>query len=315
MGITNISWVRNADGSKGRTWPVVTGCTPVSEACDNCYAAELAGTMLKTHPRYKGLTTDHYNDSYRWTGEVRLNKDLLQAPLSWRKPQTVFVASMGDLFHPAVPEAYIHDIYDVMTATPQHTYIVLTKRPERIVPVLYGDSCYLGGGDYLPNVWHLTTVENQEWADIRIPHLLSLRAMAEGWPVLGISAEPLLDSIKLGVYLRAYTQKEVQTDPRYKFKLDWLLCAGESGPHARAMHPDWARSLRDQAAATGTLFFFKGWGGWAPAEGETPHVKFTDGTGMVWRGKKGSGRVLDGQEYLEMPQRKGGGAYIQDPII
>ena len=130
---TKIEWARNPDGSKGETWPVVTGCTAVSEGCRNCYAARIAATRLKHHPRYEGLATIE-NGKARWTGEVRLNYDVLEQPLHWRKPRIIFVASMGDLFHENVSFEFIDLVFLTMTAcNGLHTFQVLTKQPKRML--------------------------------------------------------------------------------------------------------------------------------------------------------------------------------------
>src|SRR3990167_9713762 len=176
MTKTSIEW---AD----EVWNPVTGCTKVSQGCKNCYAERIA---------------ERFWGDRKFT-DVQMHEDRLRAPLHWKKPRRIFVNSMSDLFHPAVPASFIHAVYYVMTESKQHTFIVLTKRPERIVPVLYGaeSNYYLGGGDYLPNVWHLTSAENQETANTRVPELLKLCGMSGGWPVIGVSVEPMLGPVKL----------------------------------------------------------------------------------------------------------------------
>lgn len=113
-------------------WPVVTGCSPAGEGCWRCYAARLAGTRLRHHPRYQGLAVRVNKDAYEFTGEVRFHADLLDAPLRRRKPSVIGVAFMGDLFHPKVTDEQIDEVFAVMALTPHLTYIVLTKRPERM---------------------------------------------------------------------------------------------------------------------------------------------------------------------------------------
>jgi len=196
----------------------------------------------------------------------------------------------------------------------------------------------MGGGDYLPNVWHLCTVENQEMADKRIPELLRLRVYSAGWPVLGVSVEPMLGPIDLtNVQFDKWTRMNVlegcgiTTRPggmgqmlpnAFCEKLSWIIAGGETGPKARPMHPDWARSLRDQCQEAGVPFFFKQWGRWAPAgnycrdedglwmhtngdtfgplEGETFSPTPT-AQHMIMVGKKAAGRLLDGRTWDEMP--------------
>lgn len=237
---TKIEWVRNSDGTRGETWNPVTGCTKISPGCAHCYAERIARRLAG---RCGYPEAPHHFD-------VTLHPDKLNDPLKWKKPQTIFVCSMSDLFHESVPADYITHIYEVMAASPQHTFIVLTKRPERIVSVLYGEEgrWYLGGGDYLPNVWHMTSAENQETANNRIPELLKLYDISWGWPVLGVSVEPMLGAIDLSesIGIRKYLPA-----------LDWVICGGESGPGARPMREEWARDLRDQCREAGAPFFFK----------------------------------------------------------
>lgn len=297
MGKTSIEWT---DAS----WNPVVGCTEVSPGCANCYAARLAATRLKNLPDYKGLTTiarvsNEKNAATRWTGEVRMLPDRLAEPLHWKKPRRIFVCDMGDLFHESVPDEFLYRLFAVMLATPRHTFQVLTKRPARMgdfmrklaaawtfprVPVTVSLP--------LPNVWLGVSVENQHFADERIPLLLSTPAA-----VRFLSCEPLLGPVDLR-YLQPDREVEIDAlkgthgvhrphsgeNPR----INWVICGGESGANARAMHPDWARSLRDQCVAAGVPFFFKQWGEWA-------------GCGIKF-GKKKAGRLLDGREWNEFPQ-------------
>ncbi len=225
----------------------VTGCSPVSAGCAHCYAARLAATRLRKNPRYVGLADkEPLGDRYDWTGEVRLHPDLLEQPRHWRKPRRIFVCSTGDLFHPDVPASFIDQVWEMMAACPQHTFIVLTRRPEHIAEKLYGVTTEnpareLGGGDYLPNVWLGTTVENQAMADQRIPVLLSIPAA-----VHFISAEPLLGPINLR-----------QAGPHTNYRLGWCIAGAETGPGARPMQQEWATDLYRQCEAAGVPFFFK----------------------------------------------------------
>lgn len=274
------------------TWPVITGCSPVSAGCANCYAARLASGRLRHLHAYHGLAR-----ADKWTGEVRFNQDMLDLPLSWKRPRKIFVCPTGDLFHEGVDAAWLYTIFDVMDKCRRHTFILLTKRPERIIPLLYEGQPivrYFRDGDHLPNVWIGTSVENRQTADERIPKLLDIPAA-----VRFISAEPLLGPI----------QFRISHSP---FRLpDWVICGGESGPKARPMHPDWARSLRDQCQAASIPFFFKQWGEWGPDGGEArdegrrakdasflhPPSSF----GLVRLGKRRAGRLLDGVEWSEFP--------------
>lgn len=272
------------------TWNPVTGCTPVSSGCKNCYARRMA-------KRLAGRCGYPADEPFK----VTLHPDRLEQPLKWKKPRRIFVCSMGDLFHPDVPADYITAIYDVMGAASKHTFIVLTKRPERIDPVLYGEDgrWHYGGGDYLPNVWHLTTAENQEMADKRIPILLKLREASSGWPVLGVSVEPMLGPISFR-WAKWEPWKPLRNNHLDGLRrLNWIICGGESGPGARPMPPEWPRELKDQCREAGVPFFFKSWGEWvSPSQGDG--IGITDNPRKV--GKKRAGRLLDGREWNEYPK-------------
>jgi len=265
MATTKIEW---ADV----VWNPITGCTPVSEGCRNCYAKRMA-------QRLRGRFGYPADEPFR----VTFHKDKLYEPLRWRKPRRVFVCSMGDLFHPDVPPNYIHDIYEVMSAAKRHIFIVLTKRPERILKVLYdAEPFYFGGGDYLPNVWHLTSIENQQVAETRIRALLKLREASLGWPVLGVSCEPLLGPVDLEAWFCHYDKNGEPSGPRCKPNgkpiIDWVIVGGETGPGARKMNPEWVRDIRDQCIEADVPFFFKQWGG---SDWEFAHFNIIDG--RMWR--------------------------------
>lgn len=323
------------------TWNPITGCTLVSEGCRHCYAAGLAATRLKHHPSRAGLARINAAGEAKFTGEVRFNEQWIDQPLRWRRPRMIFVCAHGDLFHESVPDDWIDRVFAVMAVASHHTFQVLTKRPERARDYLgtragdwqlhWPDAARKSGallGDMpalrsraaqfpLPNVWLGTSVEDQATADARIPHLLAAPAA-----VRFLSAEPLLGPVDLQ-RIPAGTQGE---------RLDWVIVGGESGAHARPMHPDWARSLRDQCACSGVAFFFKQWGAWGPDDGPPSGVDrvmegrdacaWWNGTGWtieengyavdldaargsgewVYRhGKKRAGRVLDGRTWDEMP--------------
>lgn len=281
MAATSIEWTRSDDGTAGVVWNPSTGCDRLSPGCDNCYAL----TMAK---RLKGMGQAKYqtDGDPRTSGPgfgLAVHEDALTIPVGWRKPRRIFVNSMSDLFHADVPVEFIAKVFAVMAATPRHTYQLLTKRHGRMRSVLNDPKFrqsvqrripYAGGNPYahkhyklwpLPNVWLGVSVEDQQWADIRIPALLDTPA-AVRW----ISAEPLLGPVDLhncdGVDA---IEKDWIGGPGggsgapHPF-LRWVVAGGESGPDARPMHPDWARSLRDQCTAAGVPFFFKQHGAWAP---------------------------------------------------
>lgn len=287
---THIEWT-------DATWNPITGCSVVSAGCKHCYAMRLAGTRLRDHPSRAGLTRQTLIGPV-WTGDVRLNEDWLDQPLRWKKPRRIFVCAHGDLFHQAVPNAWIDRVFAVMALAPQHTFQVLTKRPERMLDwfqrnpykgiIGYADIiresrpslCRIGISD--PNVapWpnvHLgVSVENQAAADERIPLLLDTPA-AIRW----ISAEPLLGPLDIfngdpdprlaghtatATYLGDWWEPGDGLSSAPRHGLDWVVAGGESGPGARPSHPAWFRSLRDQCQAAGVPFFFKQWGEWLPAD-------------------------------------------------
>ena len=282
------------------TWNPVTGCTKVSPGCDHCYAERVTERF-------------HGKGSF---ATVRLHPERLDQPLRWRKPRRVFVNSMSDLFHDDVPDEFIAHVFAVMSLTPQHTYQVLTKRHARMRSLLSGSERWWGlldaaeenlvedewiihdrhvepTGDPWPlrNVWLGVSVENQQWADIRIPALLETPAA-----VRFLSCEPLLGPVNLDPW-RSPDEPWNGRSPA-DTRIDWVIVGGESGPGARPMRPEWARALRDQCRAAGTPFFFKQWGeygqqGW--------RVDPTHTGEMVRMGKKIAGRALDGRTWDEYP--------------
>jgi protein gp37 len=248
------------------TWNPVTGCTKVSPGCDHCYAERIV-------ERFKGKGAFEV---------VVRSEEKLYAPLKWRKPRRVFVNSMSDLFHDDVPDSFIARVFSVMARTPQHSYQLLTKRHARMRSLLNRKSFRDNLLDMLPdavwplpNVWLGVSVEDQKWADIRVPALLDSPAA-----VRFLSCEPLLGSVDiLHPYLVpgpdcACERGGSVCDPT----IDWVIAGGESGPGARPMHPDWARSLRDQCTAAGVPFFHKQNGAWIEAERDTAtHLLQVDG--------------------------------------
>ena len=206
---THIEWT-------DATWNIITGCSVVSAGCKHCYAMKLAGTRLAHHPSREGLTIDTAAGPV-WNGEVRFNDQWLLQPLDWTKPRRIFVCAHGDLFHESVPDEWICAVFAIMASAPQHTFQVLTKRPQRArrwfermrdraTAEGYLHECLKGRMGYdhprrpavnlatwpLPNVWLGVSVEDQAAADARIPELLSTPA-AVRW----ISAEPLLGPLDL----------------------------------------------------------------------------------------------------------------------
>ena len=211
-------------------WNPVVGCTKTSPGCKHRYAERIHQQRHRAYLAGKKMPAQYA----RPFTEVQLLPERLERPLRWKRPWLVFVNSMSDLFHPAVPFEFVARVIEVIRATPRHTYQVLTKRPERM-------RAFFQEADPPPNLWLGTSVEDQRWADERIPPLLGIPAR-----VRFVSAEPLLGPLDLEAYLPG---------------LDWLIVGGESGPEHRPIDPQWVRDLRDQAARHKVPFFFKQWGG------------------------------------------------------
>ena len=203
------------------TWNPVTGCTKVSPGCAHCYAERMAR-------RLKAMGVSNYRHGFR----VAVHPDTLDLPTSWKKPQMIFVNSMGDLFHPDVPDTFIKKVFQVMRTAHWHQYQLLTKRAERLAEL----STML---DWQPNIWMGVTVENADCAD-RIDYL-----RRTGAAVKFLSLEPLLGPL-----------------PRLNLDgIHWVVVGGESGPGARPLDPAWVTDLRDQCLRANVPFFFKQWGG------------------------------------------------------
>jgi protein gp37 len=238
---TKIEWVQNPDGTKGETWNPITGCSKISTGCRNCYAERIA-KRLAGHYGYP--EQPHHFD-------VTLHPDKYNQPEHWKKPRMIFVCSMGDLFHENIPAEYIINIFEMMAFCKQHTFQVLTKRPKRMFDVLYGKegNYFLGGGDYFDNIWLGVTAENQEAADERIPWLLKMPAA-----VKFVSVEPMLEAIDIRQYLSQWHFIGTRAKP---FRLDWVICGGETGHGAREMKAEWAMDLLEQCKDADVPFFFK----------------------------------------------------------
>lgn len=284
------------------TWNPVTGCTKVSQGCKNCYA-EREWPRLQHLPAYTG----------RAFTDVRCHPERLQEPLHWRKPRKIFVCHNADLFHESVPFDFICKVIATCIQAEQHTFQILTKRPERMLEWSLQHARERTSWP-APNVWLGVSVEDQATADERIPLLLQTPA-AVRW----ISAEPLLGPISFeGMFANP---NDYRDGTNALEELGWVVTGGESGPNARALHPDWARSLRDQCQAAGVPFFFKQWGEWLSGEKYGDTFRWQDGKLQMVRfgrgeddqgfwddkkpcafvGKKAAGRLLDGREWSEYP--------------
>lgn len=259
MSDTKIRWTE-------AVWNPVTGCTKVSPGCKHCYAERMAKRLAG---RNGYPAAPHQFD-------VTLHPDKLTEPLHWKKPRRVFVNSMSDLFHAQVPDEFIENVFGTMFISPFHTFQILTKRPQRMFEFVIAHYERHAMTGVYPNIWLGVSCEDQKTADERIPLLLQTPAA-----VRFVSAEPLLGPIDLEAYLmKRYVSGRATYESVGNPWLDWLIVGGESGPHARPMDLEWARSLRGQCHATQTPFFFKQTGG---ARSET-------------------GQLLDGQRYEQFPR-------------
>lgn len=203
------------------TWNPVTGCDKVSPGCKHCYAERMAN-RLKAMGQYR----------YRNNFQLTLQEDLIEAPISWKKPRVIFVNSMSDLFHENVPFKYIERVFATMIKANQHVYQVLTKRSERLKEIAKDLP-------WTDNIWMGVSIENEDYT-YRIDHLRKTPAI-----VKFLSLEPLigpLNNLKLQ-------------------NINWVIVGGESGPGARPMSDEWVRDIRDTCIEQKIHFFFKQWGG------------------------------------------------------
>lgn len=266
--MTTISWT-------DETWNPITGCTKVSPGCLNCYAESLTRRFKDRMQPYSDTFAPWTVKAQRESGQpvVTLHPERLDQPLKWKKPRRIFVNSMSDLFHEDVPDEFIDRVFTVMAHRNRHTYQVLTKRPKRMRDYLLQAServCRRSNWNPnvwvwpLPNVWLGVSVENQRYADERIPLLLETPAA-----VRFVSCEPLLEAVDLGhatpcgYYcdpwdggIGGHHDHQFWT-PGIKPGLDWVITGCESGRKRRPMELDWARGLRDQCRAAGVPFFLK----------------------------------------------------------
>jgi len=325
---TDITWAE-------ATWNAVYGCSPApgNKGCDNCYAKRWVHRFAG-HQNKLGETSRAVEN---WDGNVRFMPERLIIPLKWRTPKTIFANSLFDLFHPNIPDEWIDKIFAAICAAHWHRYLILTKRTDRMRVYLTTPGRYHRISQYwsdlvqlafirneypklkpgmkpidpkkpvFPHVAFLASISTQADADRLIPDLLETPVAYRG-----VSYEPSLGKIDL----QRPAPHSCETEdcvrhgncPPWMIQLlDLVIMGGESGPKARPMHPDWARSMRDQCASAGVPFHFKQWGEFAPCPINPCEVDMvTDAVfkhgpghdGFVWRvGKKNSGRLLDGVEH------------------
>lgn len=246
--MSNIEWT-------GQTWNPIIGCSKISEGCRNCYAISQAYRnlmMVRGIPEekrgrlayYEGLT----KSMSEWSGKVVFVPEALEIPLKRKKPTTYFVNSMSDLFHDKVKDEWLDQIFAVMALTPQHTYQILTKRPERMKE-------YLSNRSILPNVWFGVSVENQKAADERIPLLLQTPAA-----IRFLSCEPLLGIVDLSRWLPIQLEEDGWDHCLASFSpptFDWVLIGGESGYNARPCNLEWIEEIVEQCLAGDVAVFVK----------------------------------------------------------
>jgi protein gp37 len=309
------------------------GCTKIAAGCANCYADR----QSKRNPKTLGVWGDHGTrvvaSEAMWSEPLKWNKEAGNVTVVdadgcrvLKRPR-VFCASLADVFEdwqkpmfilgsdPAVEGPALmrmddvrHRLFRLIDRTPHLDWLLLTKRPQNIKAMWpdYELGRWDSTGRNLPlnhfrkNVWLGTSVANQEDADRNIPELLKCRDLS---PVLFVSAEPLLGpvSMKLGEYAPNFAHVQ---ERGFSGLPDWVICGGESGPNARPIHPDWARSLRDQCHAAGVPFFFNQWGEycfWSQATQEVADKLGSHADGPIKLGKVAAGRLLDGREWNELP--------------
>lgn len=241
------------------TWNPVTGCTKISPGCKYCYAEKFA-------ERFRDVSGHPYQQGF----DLKLWPERLEWPFQWKQPRMIFVNSMSDLFHDVIPDEFIAKVFETMERASQHTFQLLTKRSQRLA--LWTSARYAlqpmpGKRTWPRNVWAGVSVETQDYVK-RITDLQHVPAFTRF-----LSVEPLLGPVQLTKgHLRG---------------IHWVIVGGESGPKARPMNPQWARSVREACITAGVAFFFKQWG--------------THNSSGRRVGKKAAGRRLDGRTYNEMP--------------
>lgn len=265
------------------------GCTKVSPGCKFCYAEHLM---------------DHRMGRAKWgAGQPRQRTSLAnrRKPIAWDKAaakagirQRVFSASLSDVFDVEAPQEWRDELWALIAKTSNLDWLLLTKRPQNVMGMVPASWKFL----FPKNVWMGVSVENQDAANERIPILLDIPACTRF-----LSCEPLLGPVDL-TRVRVPWGERNALDGAVEGRgmtpsIDWVIVGGESGANARPMHPEWARSLRDQCLVSGTRFFFKQWGEWGPSQIE---AVLNGEMEMSMLGKKSAGRLLDGELYSSIPR-------------
>ncbi len=252
MNRTKIEWT---DG--GWTWnPIKMRCTPISSGCANCWHLRMANRHAK-NPMLSPYAQDAATGYAPY-----LDEEELMEPLRKKRSARIAVQLMGDLFHEIVMDAWIAKIFSVMGQSEEHTFQILTKRPERMMAMFH--SVAWAAYKPLPNVWLGVSVENQETADERIPLLLQTPAA-----VRFASVEPMLAAMNLGPWLKYGLESWEEGHPESPYpkwpggysrrfpRIDWIICGSETGPRKRPCKPEWIDSLREQCKQSGVQFFGK----------------------------------------------------------
>jgi protein gp37 len=287
-----------------RRWNPIRGCSRISPGCENCYAETIAERFSDPGAAFEGYAVRGKG----WTRKVSLLDDALDAPLRWREPQLCFVNSMSDLFHESISNEEIAAVFGVMAACPQHTFQVLTKRAKRMrawfewLTRAVGTNMNTGQRVAmatdpltsiqihasrrvrlpprltpshtswpLPNVWLGVSVEDQQRANERLPHLVRTPAA-----IRFVSAEPLLEPVDMAIWMYHGVVEAKPGDPDYD-AIDWVIVGGESGHGARPFHVDWARRIVADCRAAGKPVFVKQFGAHPTLDGST----------LVLRSRKG----------------------------
>lgn len=248
-----------------RTWNPVTGCSAVSEGCRNCYAAAMTRRLERMESqksKYSGLI----NSDGHFNGDIKTHENELNRPLTWKTPSMVFVNSMSDLFHPRVSLAFVCKVYETMIEAKQHTYQVLTKRPDRMWGFLaqFYESAFawnngLDASNPLPNTWHGTSIENSSVLP-RVDDLLQTPSALRF-----LSVEPLIGEVHLADKLGG---------------IDWVIVGGESGPNARPCDLTWVHSVVHACLEVGVPVFVKQLGSRPVHLGEPIKLKSRHGSDM-----------------------------------